>query len=145
MTQQQQKGAEQPFVFVVQLMFPGPPHLTLVIYFAPHAFSPIRGDGTPFSEVMSKFLDGTDQDRTDRFKVIPRVVEVRALYWAFEACVRMPLLTCLRNRMTDGLDVGIVVHNDAQPLGRSPPPRPPPPSAPLGPPLTWVCPLGSCY
>lgn len=80
-----QEGAEQPFVFVVQLMFPGPPHLTLVIYFAPHAFSPIRGDGTPFSEVMSGFLDGTDQDRTDRFKVIPRVVEVRVRILACSA------------------------------------------------------------
>ena len=62
---------------MIQLMFPGPPHLTIVIYCAPHAYSPVRGDGSPFSHVMSAFLDGSDQDRSDRFKVIPRVVEVR--------------------------------------------------------------------
>lgn len=47
------------------------------MYFRPGKDSPTRNDGTPFSKLLSEFLDGSDEDRTSRFKVIPRVVEVR--------------------------------------------------------------------
>ena len=52
-------------------------YCSCVIYFAPGTNSPTRDDGSPFAKLLSEFLDGTDEDRTNRFKVIPRVVEVR--------------------------------------------------------------------
>eukprot|EP00240_Pyramimonas_obovata_P011983 CAMPEP_0118925910 /NCGR_PEP_ID=MMETSP1169-20130426/3714_1 /TAXON_ID=36882 /ORGANISM="Pyramimonas obovata, Strain CCMP722" /LENGTH=128 /DNA_ID=CAMNT_0006867335 /DNA_START=24 /DNA_END=411 /DNA_ORIENTATION=- len=47
----------------------------MVLYFAPNEASPVRTDGSPFSRLMVEFLDGTDEQRKDRFKVIPRIVE----------------------------------------------------------------------
>jgi len=71
----QRCGPNVSFMFVVQLMVPGPPHLSCTMYFRPGKDSPTRNDGTPFSKLLSEFLDGSDEDRTSRFKVIPRVVE----------------------------------------------------------------------
>lgn len=68
-------GDHVQFMFIVQLMVPGPPCLSMVLYFAPTETSPTRDDNTPFSNTMAAFLDGTDEQRTDRFKIIPRVVQ----------------------------------------------------------------------
>mmetsp|Transcript_33797 Transcript_33797/g.40846 ORF Transcript_33797/g.40846 Transcript_33797/m.40846 type:complete len:556 (-) Transcript_33797:334-2001(-) len=63
------------FMFIIQLMIPGSTQYSVCIYFTPDDNSPTRGDGSPFSKVLAEFLDGTDEERTDRFKLIPRVVE----------------------------------------------------------------------
>jgi hypothetical protein len=64
-----------PFMFIINLLIPGPPHVSMVIYFMPNEQSPVRTDGSAFSKLMTEFLDGTDEQRKDRFKVIPRIVE----------------------------------------------------------------------
>ena len=62
------------FFYIVQLMVPGAPHYSIVA-----AFTPIDKeclvDGSPFSILMQKFLNGSNQDRNELFKLIPSIVE----------------------------------------------------------------------
>ncbi|RHY33948.1 hypothetical protein DYB32_001277 [Aphanomyces invadans] len=64
----------QPYAFVLNFLMPGPPKYSLVLYFhVPHPS--VVADGSPFAELMTDFLDGTDEYRNDRFKLIPSIVE----------------------------------------------------------------------
>ncbi|KAF0693988.1 Aste57867_15101 [Aphanomyces stellatus] len=64
----------QPFTFVLNFLLPGPPKYSLVLYYhVPHPS--ILTDGSPFAELMTDFLEGSDEYRNERFKLIPSIVE----------------------------------------------------------------------
>lgn len=67
-------AAEGPFTLVVNLMIPGPPHLNAIVYFRCSDHAALEAD-TPFGRVWRKFINGTDQERNSRFKLIPTIVE----------------------------------------------------------------------
>jgi hypothetical protein len=66
-----------PFLFVVNIIVPGPPFYHLVCYYAIDDMSTIDGsDGTPCSNLCKKFLFGESDDFRDKtFKLIPQIVE----------------------------------------------------------------------
>eukprot|EP00937_MAST-01D_sp_MAST-1D-sp2_P006984 g6984.t1 len=63
-----------PFIFAVNLMLPGPPYMSMVVYFTPREPS-LLSDGSDYAELFSDFLDGDDDFRHDRFKLIPSIVK----------------------------------------------------------------------
>lgn len=63
------------FFYIVQLMVPGPPHYSIVAAFTPKDKEACLASDTPFSRLMQKFVNGTDEDRNDVFKLIPSIVE----------------------------------------------------------------------
>ncbi|CAH0490406.1 unnamed protein product [Peronospora farinosa] len=67
-------GTEMPFTFVVNFVVPGTPRINLVLYYqVPHPS--VLTDGSPSSELMADFLEGSDEFRNERFKLIPCIVE----------------------------------------------------------------------
>mmetsp|Transcript_8683 Transcript_8683/g.15673 ORF Transcript_8683/g.15673 Transcript_8683/m.15673 type:complete len:398 (+) Transcript_8683:1-1194(+) len=66
-----------PFIFVVNIILPGPPFYHGVFYFAVEDMSTIDGtNGTPSSKLCQRFLFGNSDGFRDRtFKLIPRIVE----------------------------------------------------------------------
>lgn len=64
----------QKFTFVICMIIPGPENICMVFYFQPGKDN-IFEDGSPFSELLNDFIDGDDQFRNSRFKLIPTVVE----------------------------------------------------------------------
>ncbi|DBA00270.1 TPA: hypothetical protein N0F65_007914 [Lagenidium giganteum] len=70
----EQAGTDMPFTFVINFVIPGNPRLSLVLYYqAPHPS--VLDDGSPFADLMSEFIEGTDEFRNERFKLIPCIVE----------------------------------------------------------------------
>lgn len=75
-----EKGLESDFpafLFVVNIVLPGPPYYHGVFYYAIDDMSTIDGtDGTPSSKLCNKFFFGdSDKFRDDTFKLIPMIVE----------------------------------------------------------------------
>ena len=66
-----------PFLFVVNIVLPGPPFFHGVYYYAVDDRSTIDGtNGTPSSKLCSKFFFGDSDDFRDRtFKLIPQIVQ----------------------------------------------------------------------
>jgi hypothetical protein len=66
-----------PFVFLVNIILPGPPFYHGVFYYAVDDMSCIDGtDGTPSSKLSQRFFFGDDDRFRDRtFKLIPTIVE----------------------------------------------------------------------
>jgi hypothetical protein len=66
-----------PFVFLINIMLPGPPYYHGAFYYAIDDMSCIDGsDGTPSSRLCQKFFFGNDDGFRDRtFKLIPTIVE----------------------------------------------------------------------
>ena len=62
------------FFYIVNLMVPGPPFLTLAIAFAKKGYAPGAG-ATPFDRCMGLYADGPDEVRNDIFKLIPKICE----------------------------------------------------------------------
>eukprot|EP00884_Botryococcus_braunii_P002944 jgi/Botrbrau1/12650/Bobra.67_1s0016.1 len=75
------RDSKAPFLFVVQLMVPGPPHQALVISWeADYDPRQEAGEAGPsFDNVLTRFLEGDGPEADDRrngvFKLIPSVVE----------------------------------------------------------------------
>ncbi|QDZ24764.1 DUF1336 domain-containing protein [Chloropicon primus] len=69
------KDNPDQFFYVVQLMVPGPPHYSVVAAFTPKDKQECLHSDTPFSRLFRKFIDGTDEDRNDVYKLIPHIVE----------------------------------------------------------------------
>jgi hypothetical protein len=71
------KSDMPPFIFVVNIVLPGPPFYHGVFYFAIDDMSTIDGtDGTPSSKLCKKFFfEDSDKFRDDTFKMIPQIVE----------------------------------------------------------------------
>lgn len=68
-----QRG-DPAWVFVINIMVPGPPHLSFVIYFQGDK-SVIDAD-TPFGRVARPFFYGNDDEfRNNRFKIIPKILD----------------------------------------------------------------------
>jgi len=68
-----QRG-DPAWVFVVNIMVPGPPYLSFVAYMEGDK-SLIYAD-TPFGRVAKPFFDGNDDEfRNNRFKLIPKIVD----------------------------------------------------------------------
>jgi hypothetical protein len=73
-------GAESdlpPFVFIVNIVLPGPPFYHGVFYYAIDDMSSIDGsDGSGSSKLCQKFFFGdSDEFRDKTFKLIPQIVE----------------------------------------------------------------------
>lgn len=66
-----------PFVFIVNIVVPGPPYYHGVFYYAIDDMSMIDGtDGTPSSKLCNQFFFGdSDAFREKTFKLIPQIVE----------------------------------------------------------------------
>jgi len=63
------------FFYVANLLLPGPPHLCLAVVFrSPEGYDPRRSQ-RPFDVSLDKYANGSESDRNDTFKLIPRVVE----------------------------------------------------------------------
>ncbi|KAL3943961.1 MAG: hypothetical protein SGBAC_001955 [Bacillariaceae sp.] len=71
------KSDMPPFVFVVNIVLPGPPFYHAVFYYAVDDMSTIDGtDGTGSSKLCRDFLFGdSDEFRDKTFKLIPQIVE----------------------------------------------------------------------
>ncbi|CEG44159.1 START-like domain [Plasmopara halstedii] len=70
----EERGTEMPFTFIVNFVVPGTPRINLVLYYqVPHPS--VLTDGSPSSELMADFLNGSDEFRNERFKLIPCIVE----------------------------------------------------------------------
>lgn len=69
-----QAGTEMPFTFVINFVIPGNPRLALVLYYQAPSPSVLTED-SPFADLMNEFLEGTDEFRNERFKLIPCIVE----------------------------------------------------------------------
>ena len=65
------------FFYVANLLLPGPPHLCLAVVFrSPAGYDPTpRSPRGPFETSLNSYSNGTDADRNDTFKLIPKVVE----------------------------------------------------------------------
>lgn len=70
----EEQGTEMPFTFVINFVVPGSPRINLVLYYQSPNPALLK-DGSPFADLMSEFLDGTDEFRDERFKLIPCIVE----------------------------------------------------------------------
>jgi hypothetical protein len=66
-----------PYVFVVNIALPGPPHYHMVYYYAVDDISMIDGsDGTPSSRLCNEFFFTKDDAfRDNTFKLIPQIIE----------------------------------------------------------------------
>ncbi|GMF21894.1 unnamed protein product [Phytophthora fragariaefolia] len=70
----EEKDTEMPFTFVINFVVPGNPRINMVLYYqVPHPS--VLTDGSPASELMADFLEGSDEFRNERFKLIPCIVE----------------------------------------------------------------------
>lgn len=71
------KSDMPPFVFIVNIVLPGPPFYHAVYYYAVDEMSTIDGtNGTGSSRLCQRFLFGDSDDFRDRtFKLIPQIVE----------------------------------------------------------------------
>lgn len=70
----EEKGTEMPFTFVINFVVPGNPRINMVLYYqVPHPS--VLTDGSPSAELMADFLEGSDEFRNERFKLIPCIVE----------------------------------------------------------------------
>ncbi|KAE9190124.1 hypothetical protein PF004_g21996 [Phytophthora fragariae] len=68
------QGTEMPFTFVINFLVPGNPRINVVLYYqVPHPS--VLTDGSPATELMADFLEGSDEFRNERFKLIPSIVE----------------------------------------------------------------------
>eukprot|EP00775_Hariotina_reticulata_P012050 gene12050-12192_t len=74
----------KPFLFVYNLMVPGPPTVCCVFVFGsdshpdalgPPPDDPEETDWEPFDFLMSRFIHGDDDERRSLFKMIPRIAE----------------------------------------------------------------------
>jgi hypothetical protein len=107
----EEEGTEMPFTFVINFVVPGTPRLNLVLYYqSPHAS--VLNDETPFAELMSDFLDGSEDFRNERFKLIPCIVEgsfiVRQAVGSTPAIIGKKLRQpCFRTKHYFELDVDI--------------------------------------
>jgi hypothetical protein len=71
------KSDMPPFIFMVNILLPGPPPYHAVYYYAVDDMSTLDGtDGTGSSRLCQKFLFGdSDEFRDKTFKLIPQIVE----------------------------------------------------------------------
>ncbi|KAE8913874.1 hypothetical protein PF005_g6289 [Phytophthora fragariae] len=66
---------DRPFIFIINFMLPGPPHHSLVLYFTPEDPSELKKNSV-FADLCHEVLRGpNDEFRTQRIKLIPRVVQ----------------------------------------------------------------------
>lgn len=70
----EEQGTDMPFTFVINFVVPGTPRINLVLYYQIPSPSVLM-DGSPSSELMADFLDGSEEFRNERFKLIPCIVE----------------------------------------------------------------------
>lgn len=66
-----------PFVFLLNILIPGPPHYHIIFYYAIDDMSTIDGsDGMPSSLLCKQFFFGDSDDFRDQtFKLIPQIME----------------------------------------------------------------------
>ncbi|RLN48158.1 hypothetical protein BBJ29_000279 [Phytophthora kernoviae] len=66
---------DPPFIFIINFMLPGPPHHSLVLYFTPEDPDELKKNSV-FADLCHELLRGpSDEFRTQRLKLIPRVVQ----------------------------------------------------------------------
>jgi hypothetical protein len=75
---------DEPFIFVLQMMIPGPPFKSVAFYFVAKDRS-FMDDGSAYAEQCHRFFCGDDDEfRNKTFKLIPSIVEG---HWAVRAGV----------------------------------------------------------
>ena len=89
---------EVPWTFVFQFMNPGPPHVSIALYFQPagrHAGRSLNGmlreEGeSPFGRALRRFVNGDAAERDARFKMVVALMEAP---WALRQTVpRRPVI-----------------------------------------------------
>ncbi|ETI40878.1 hypothetical protein L917_13186 [Phytophthora nicotianae] len=66
---------DRPFIFIINFILPGTPHHSLVLYFTPEDPSELKKNSV-FADLCHEVLRGpNDEFRTQRIKLIPRVVQ----------------------------------------------------------------------
>lgn len=104
-------GTEMPFTFLVNFVVPGNPRINMVAYYQCPNPS-ILADGSPFADLMADFVEGTEEFRNERFKLIPCIVEgpfiVRQAVGSTPAIIGKKLRQpCFRGKNYFELDVDI--------------------------------------
>ncbi|XAR66799.1 hypothetical protein NMG60_11013138 [Bertholletia excelsa] len=98
---QSQAGKILPFVLILNLQIPAKPNYSLCLYYA--ADRPVNKNS-----LLGKFIDGSDEYRDSRFKLIPRIVEG---YWMVKravgtkACLLGKGITCRYLRQDNFLEI----------------------------------------
>ncbi|OWZ16752.1 hypothetical protein PHMEG_0009405 [Phytophthora megakarya] len=66
---------DRPFLFIINFILPGPPYHSLVLYFTPEDPSELKKNSV-FADLCHEVLHGpNDEFRSQRIKLIPRVVQ----------------------------------------------------------------------
>ena len=91
-------GRDEPWTFVFQFMNPGPPHVSIALYFRPtgrHAGRSLRElldaeEESPFGRALARFVRGDRNERDARFKMVIALMEAP---WALRQTVpRRPVI-----------------------------------------------------
>ena len=91
-------GRDEPWTFVFQFMNPGPPHVSIALYFRPagrHAGRSLRElldaeEESPFGRALARFVRGDRKERDARFKMVIALMEAP---WALRQTVpRRPVI-----------------------------------------------------
>ncbi|KAK1395932.1 protein ENHANCED DISEASE RESISTANCE 2-like [Heracleum sosnowskyi] len=110
---QSEAGKKLPFILVLNLEVPARPNYSLVLYFA--AERPVKENS-----LLGRFVDGTDEFRDSRFKLIPSVNEG---YWMVKravgtkACLLGKAVTCRYLRRDNFLEIDVDI--GSSPVARS--------------------------
>lgn len=70
-----QAGTEMPFTFLINFMVPGNPRLSLILCYQSPSMEDLAPGKSPFADLMRSFIEGSDEFRNERFKLIPCIAE----------------------------------------------------------------------
>ncbi|KAG5186764.1 hypothetical protein JKP88DRAFT_353873 [Tribonema minus] len=74
--QRARAAGDTTFVWAVQIMVPGPPHIACVAYFTPRDEAALSASDTPFGRLTQRVLLSGDAAALDaRLKLVPRITE----------------------------------------------------------------------
>ncbi|KAF7830380.1 protein ENHANCED DISEASE RESISTANCE 2-like [Senna tora] len=108
---QAQGNSLKSFIFAVNLQIPGKDHHSAVFYFATE-------DPIPTGSLLHRFINGDDQFRNQRFKLVNRIVKgpwiVKKAVGNYGACCLLgKALTCKYHRGSNYLEIDVDIGSSA--------------------------------
>ncbi|KAG6414611.1 hypothetical protein SASPL_121984 [Salvia splendens] len=101
-----------PFVIAVNLQIPGREHHSVVFY-----FSSKEGDSIESNQLLSDFINGSDEYRDGRFKIVNKIVKgpriLKAAVGRYSACLLGKAVRCSYHRGADYLEVDVDIGSSA--------------------------------
>nr|CCA24865.1 conserved hypothetical protein [Albugo laibachii Nc14]CCA24949.1 conserved hypothetical protein [Albugo laibachii Nc14] len=71
----EQAGTEMPFTFLINFMVPGNPRLSVILFYQSPSMEELEPGTSPFADLMVAFIEGSEEFRNERFKLIPSIAE----------------------------------------------------------------------